>query len=993
MMRTALRGVLVFAVAAAADARAATWRPVAVQDLPSSAERGAGADPVVFAAFALDDASLDAALAAAPREGGVRPAVIDVPRPDGRVEGFVVWESPVMEDGLHAWLASRGWPMKTYVGRGIDAPAATMRLDRGGPHGFHAMVLGPEGTYAVDPLAPRDPRVYASYWARDGRREPFVCETLGAAAAPAGAASIPAPGQLSTFRLAVAATGEYTIFHGGTQVDGQAAIVTTINRVDLLYEREFAVRLVLIANNSNVVFTDPATDPYPNGNSSQMLGENQATMDAVFGDAAYDIGHVFGQGGGGIVSGRVCWSGSKARGVSALSHPGDPFDIDYVAHHEMGHQFEADHTFDGLDGCCGANRYDSAAFEPGSASTVMAYTGLCGADNLQMDNDDMFHAGAIDTVMSFLAAATCAQVQPSGNANAPVVDAGPDATIPSRTPFELAAVGSDADGDALTYTWDEMDLSAGGAGDPLSAGDQGDNPILRTWKPTASSTRVFPRIDDLVLNTTSPGETLPTTSRVITFRVVARDNHPGGGLLGMDTVTLTSVASAGPFKVAYPNGGETTGGSIAVKWSVAGTNVAPIGAANVDVLLSLDGGFTYPVTLASGTANDGIEVVTLPAVSVSTARVKVKGQGNVFFDISDGDFTITAGCPPPAAPTGLAVTSPGFGVARLVWNPVAGATAYTVYRSIAPCPGVTYAAIATVGATTFDDATAPPGATVSYQVTAVDPCGESARSLCDDERVRAGAYLTGAGAGPGIANRLRVFDAAGNATPVDVMAYWGGQWGVNVEAAAIDASADPRILAGPGPGTVYGPHVRGFADDGAPIAKVSFYAYGTLRYGVNVAAAPTDTDAFAEIVTGAGPGPPFGPHVRGFDYDGTSIRAIPGISFFAYATLQWGVIPGAGDLDGDAFGELLTGPGPSAAFGAAVRGWNVDGLPVSAIGKINFLAFPAGGFGIRAAGGDADGDGFAEIVTTHGPGPPLAARVIAFDYDGAAVAAAPRTST
>ena len=234
---------------------------------------------------------------------------------------------------------------------------------------------------------------------------------------------------------------------------------------------------------------------------------------------------------------------------------------------------------------------------------------------------------------------------------------------------------------------------------------------------------------------------------------------------------------------------------------------------------------------------------------------------------------------------------------------------------------------------------------------------------------------------------MRVYDGNGTATSVDFQAYGAGQWGTNVSSGDINGGSTWEILAGPGPGAVYGPQMRAFARDGTPLAKVNFYAYGTLRYGVNPAAGLLDTDTFHEMVSGSGPGSAFGPHVRGWNFDSVTLAPIQKINFFAYSTLKYGVNVEDGNVDGDLFGEILTGPGPGIVFGPQVRGWNYDAVTLAAIQKINFSpAYTRSEYGVVVAGGDVDGDGFAEIATAPGPSPGMSSHFLGFDFDGGPIA-------
>ncbi len=650
----------------AGNARADVWTLLPSEPDSGIAARGVPMSeiPVPHQLSVVDVTALERALAAAPIESrvlsGDSESAIELilPTPDGTLERFAVVESAVMEPGLSQWLSDRGWPMRTFAARSLDRPGVTARLDWGGPNGFHAVVLTPTGTWYVDPVTPGRFDRYRSYHKRDRQPDqPLQCEgedlhglspelldqALGKTTPKAGASTA---GRLRTYRLAYAVTGDYTDnLAGGSVVTAQANVVTLINRVNAIFEREIAVRFLLIANNSDLVYDDPDTDPYTQSSASTMLGENQANVDAVIGSPNYDIGHVMYNGGSGIATLFSPCGGGKARGVSgAFEATGESVVVDMIAH-ELGHQFGAFHTFNSTLNSCGGNRTGNSAWEPGSGTTIMSYSGICGADNVQTFSNDYFHGGSLDQMLDFVdGGGSCAGTPPAGNPNAPLVSATGGFTLPISTPFELDVdSASDADGDTLTFTWEQFDL---GAPATLADGDQGDNPIVRSLPPGTETNRV---VDGTVF-----GDTLPTITRNLNFRVTARDNNPGGGRVGEANIALNVDSNTGPFAVTFPNGGErlTTATQHVVNWAVAGTNTPPVNTASVDILLSTDGGQTYDTVLAQNVPNNGAHLVTLPQVSSATARIKVRARGNIYFDNSDANFSINAfeQCVNPATP-------------------------------------------------------------------------------------------------------------------------------------------------------------------------------------------------------------------------------------------------------------------------------------------------------------------------------------------------------
>lgn len=655
-----------------------------------------------------------------------RSTTILLPNAAGNMESFEVLEASNFEPALQNKFPN----IRAYSGKGITDRYATLKLSIS-PEGIQAMVFRTEkDNEFIEPYS-QDHTVYAVYSSqRNIGKLPWSCTTVDTKLADGLDAQVNntnitarSTGDLKTMRLAQSVTAEYSNYFGATSAAQVslvlAAINNTLTRCNGVYEKDLALHLNLVAASTNVIYYNPSTDPYSpasTGAGGAWNSELQGRLTAIIGEANYDIGHLFGASGGGGNAGCIgciCTNGSKGSGFTSPADgvpQGDNFDIDYVVH-EVGHQLGANHTFSMNNEGYGTSK------EPGSGITIMGYAGITNQD-LANHSIDIYHQASIAQIQANLATKSCPVTTSIAANNAtPVVGTLTNYTIPKSTPFALTGSATDANtGDALTYCWEQNDnasTSQTGASSVASA-TKASGPNWVSFRPTASPTRYFPQLSTILAGNLVTGplaggdagantEALSSVARTLNFRLTVRDNAVYSstapvsvGQTNFKDMVVTVSSASGPFAVTAPNTAVSwTGGSSQnITWSVASTTAAPVSCANVKISLSTDGGLTFPTVLAASTPNDGTELLTIPNTPTTTARIKVEAVGNIFFDISNANFTITAGssC---GTPTGLASSSITTSSATVSWTAVSGAVSYDVDYKLTSSGTWTNAATAT----------------------------------------------------------------------------------------------------------------------------------------------------------------------------------------------------------------------------------------------------------------------------------------------------------
>lgn len=678
MKKLILMGLAISGIGTVAFAQNPVWQPKA---------QTADLNYPTFG-FKLEPLRLKTVLSAAGNTH-LNATVIDLPGPDGKTVSFKVWSNTL----IPAELQTKFPDVRSFSGTRVDKPSVTIKMEYS-PRGLYAMVYDGPNTYFIDPL---DADEYKTYLKSEALMDPLnqvACQVeadIDNSGAPGGRtkiAGLTLGDVRRTYRLALSCTGEYAEAVAGTNPTTAAvfaAMVTTMNRVNGIYERELAVTMQFIANNNLLIYTNAGTDPFTaNNNGDQLLGQNQNNTTNVIGVANFDIGHIFSTGAGGVAMlGSVCRNTRKAQGVTGRPNPvGDPFDVDYVAH-EMGHQFGADHSFNK----CSGTENSSTAYEPGSGSTIMGYAGICGTiNNLQNNSNDYFHKTSLSEINSWLVngnVGSCPTTQAGYTAPTFTVSTN-SYQVPLQTPFELDFPGvtpADASSTVLTNI-EQYNLGNFRSDENQGAGfTQG--PAFRSFPPNNENYRSFP--ENLVLRNgslISKGNRLTTVARSYNMAYTAREIHADGwGAINSNEV-LTSIdaaANTGPFQILYPSDYDSIirNSVTRIYWNVANSDVAPINCSTVDVYLSTDGGFTFPLVLAQNVPNTGSADINIPDMAINNARIKIKATDNIFFSFSKRNVVIgnTATSYNPTSLPGVAqenpvnvYPNPAFNVLNVAFN-------------------------------------------------------------------------------------------------------------------------------------------------------------------------------------------------------------------------------------------------------------------------------------------------------------------------------------
>ncbi len=565
---------------------------------------------------------------------------ITIPNAKGNFDSFIIEPVKVVaEEVAHLYT------IKTFRGHSIKNPHIIIACDIS-DGGFHAAIYNGSNSYYIEPILAKSPNNLVVFENKAKIAAKVKCHFKNETNSEGNDRSFNlAPTTKRTFKLAIAAAGEYSQEFGGNPYNSGNvlnALASGVNMMNPIYLRDNGVEFTLVSTTA-LVYQNPNSDPFDTVNGDLLSASHTACVNAL-GVNGFDVGHlVIWDDLGGLASfGVVCNNNSKGEAFSAASSSTTTLWVDYVCH-ELGHQFKSEHNFAAN---CQGNSAGGFRYEPGEGSSIMSYANVCNfSDNYSNGSDPYFHYSSISQIQTFLNTINCAVSNSSGNASDPIADAKSNITIPKNTPFVL--VGSASDGNDplanLTYNWEQYDGTS-----PVASGNPNCNatssPLFRYRPPVSDNFRALPPYNNVLAgnNNSITWEKLPCVARTLNFSLAVRDNNVNFGRVTHDQMQVT-VSNTGPFELTSPNGGQTLSSSTTVTWNVNGTNSH---CPNIDILVSTDGGTSYTV-IADATPNDGSQTINFTNNS-TTARILIRcdvpggfRNASTFYDTSNGNFTIS----------------------------------------------------------------------------------------------------------------------------------------------------------------------------------------------------------------------------------------------------------------------------------------------------------------------------------------------------------------